>query len=1182
MAEDNFSYSESETVSVNPSCVKCEEGVHSTELLLCKFCEEYLCPLHWDEYDPHKKGRNVEKHQKTSLNNDEIKNFESAREFERSLFTEPGEAEHEKLHEQDLATVWFGIDAKTKQGHSNPDVYGEIILRSTFYPRSRQFPSLVSFIGTTGAGKSTLVKGIIDVEPVKTETNDRNWLRSVPVQGIRSFFMKPTTSDVHLYHDPQTLHTDRPLLLADCEGFGGAMEDPVGSILKKGVEYTAKFWPLHSSTEKDHGKLTRKFCVETIYPRILYAFSDILCYVIQQNPRVIEEKITKIILWAEKVHDASLNQVTLPRAVLVLNNISMSREEMKMWKDAATVTAYVTESLRKKTNFAPELLPAVEKWNAILPGEGKINSLLDLFLQYFRSVSIVCVPHHTEEQLATGFFNSVKELRKLIVDLSNEVHEQRQKVSRQINSIQLESYLSKGIEHFFTKFDEPFDIYKFAMDHQNVPESLTDHAVYLMKRIREEEYNPKAFDERCAKLIASYHTMRAIIRQEELGVLRLQDPTYVEPYRTAYKVVQESSRCWFHDGRNYCRCIRDGHTKGHYDAKNQFIGCGNYESPYTEESCIQFEKKIIELSNEIILSGSVSSRLEFQINKHTTILKNERSFWLKTFSNKVCFSCLVEVPEFRLKCGHRICRACVKIFGKQAKQEFIYQLDSCILCSEGSYNDNPYATIQLKPTGAGARILAIDGGGVRGVISARILQFLENEIGLQLPLHHFFDVIIGTSSGGILSLALGANLWDADTCVNKFRSLASVSFSQRLLTKLPIIGGLFGIGLHSYYEPEPIEKALVNTFTCATGKRYLSHEPRIYKSDQKEGDHLKFYLRELNVGVTTVNTISNEAVLMSNYNRKQSKDDSGAKLYRADQEDDEIEVWQAGRCTSAAPSIFPTYRAPNRQSFQDGGLKHNNPIGLAVKEGKILWPDSSDVDIAVSIGSGYAETRLADGNVVHGYAVHGWLKRCIDVWESSLDSERLWQEYSRSLDPEEKSRHHRLNVKISDTLPFMADVAKIDDMEEQAIRFYSQPDSKQQLRRAAEASIAALFYIRIDRVFQAGRDSYNYNGRILCRLEKKHHLRLLKRLQESNCTFLINDKINDMDFSKQENRIQNGDEFQQHFHWNTARHLQAVDLCLAFVAASTEDKENEIHDNVGDTSSIYHISGSPFRRSLAN
>src|SRR4028118_547178 len=53
-------------------------------------------------------------------------------------------------------------------------------------------------------------------------------------------------------------------------------------------------------------------------------------------------------------------------------------------------------------------------------------------------------------------------------------------------------------------------------------------------------------------------------------------------------------------------------------------------------------------------------------------------------------------------------------------------------------------------------ILAIDGGGTRGIIPATILALLEEKMGK--PCNQIFDLIAGTSTGGIIALALAAGI----------------------------------------------------------------------------------------------------------------------------------------------------------------------------------------------------------------------------------------------------------------------------------------------------------------------------------------------------------------------------------------------------------------------------------------
>ena len=59
---------------------------------------------------------------------------------------------------------------------------------------------------------------------------------------------------------------------------------------------------------------------------------------------------------------------------------------------------------------------------------------------------------------------------------------------------------------------------------------------------------------------------------------------------------------------------------------------------------------------------------------------------------------------------------------------------------------------KLHETETPFRILSIDGGGIRGLIPAMILEQIEKDTGKRI--HEMFDMIAGTSTGGILTLGL--------------------------------------------------------------------------------------------------------------------------------------------------------------------------------------------------------------------------------------------------------------------------------------------------------------------------------------------------------------------------------------------------------------------------------------------
>ena len=84
------------------------------------------------------------------------------------------------------------------------------------------------------------------------------------------------------------------------------------------------------------------------------------------------------------------------------------------------------------------------------------------------------------------------------------------------------------------------------------------------------------------------------------------------------------------------------------------------------------------------------------------------------------------------------------------------------------------------------RVLSIDGGGVKGVFPASFLSTLEDSLGGSIAEH--FDLIVGTSTGGIIALGLGLGLnarqmlsfyenWAADLW--RLSGLACPSFNVR-------------------------------------------------------------------------------------------------------------------------------------------------------------------------------------------------------------------------------------------------------------------------------------------------------------------------------------------------------------------------------------------------------------------
>ena len=126
---------------------------------------------------------------------------------------------------------------------------------------------------------------------------------------------------------------------------------------------------------------------------------------------------------------------------------------------------------------------------------------------------------------------------------------------------------------------------------------------------------------------------------------------------------------------------------------------------------------------------------------HQETLAGFKEDWCYMYSEKTCFVCMMDRPQHHLNCGHLICDKCVERVGVEV--DGTIGIHRCALCDR----DTSGFRLRKPPPTATARILSIDGGGVRGVIPLVFLRALEGAIGLQHPVQENFDLIVGTSSG---------------------------------------------------------------------------------------------------------------------------------------------------------------------------------------------------------------------------------------------------------------------------------------------------------------------------------------------------------------------------------------------------------------------------------------------------
>jgi hypothetical protein len=112
-----------------------------------------------------------------------------------------------------------------------------------------------------------------------------------PIVGSIENDTTPTSSNVHLYPDPETISTKSPILYADCEGLSAGKQVPISEhylathaaelpwILEGWNGFSPKLiaWANSEKTKK------RDYIAERLYPRILYTFSDVVVFVLNNG-----------------------------------------------------------------------------------------------------------------------------------------------------------------------------------------------------------------------------------------------------------------------------------------------------------------------------------------------------------------------------------------------------------------------------------------------------------------------------------------------------------------------------------------------------------------------------------------------------------------------------------------------------------------------------------------------------------------------------------------------------------------------------------------------------------------------------------------------------------------------------------------------------------------------------------
>jgi hypothetical protein len=188
-------------------------------------------------------------------------------------------------------------------------------------------------------------------------------------------------------------------------------------------------------------------------------------------------------------------------------------------------------------------------------------------------------------------------------------------------------------------------------------------------------------------------------------------------------------------------------------------------------------------------------------------------------------------------------------------------------------------------------------------------------------------------------------------------------------------------------------------------------------------------------------------------------------------------------------------------TYQDGGLQHNNPISIAQWETRFIWPNKSEPDYALSLGTGTTST-LENGA--------SWWKsrfafRLFKSFMRTLDSEDAWKRFFNSVAPASRNRYHRLNVRFSGPEPSLDDALQIPELKARVSKTIEADTSV--ITAILDSIIASIFYFELDSdgLPKSSKSGYTCSGHIFCRLNMPSRgLQFLyNRLLQTSSRFLI-------------------------------------------------------------------------------
>ncbi|TPX14110.1 uncharacterized protein E0L32_000504 [Thyridium curvatum] len=291
-------------------------------------------------------------------------------------------------------------------------------------------------------------------------------------------------------------------------------------------------------------------------------------------------------------------------------------------------------------------------------------------------------------------------------------------------------------------------------------------------------------------------------------------------------------------------------------------------------------------------------------------------------------------------------------------------------------------------TSAPLKILSLDGGGIRGLSSLLILECIMEKMRESKGLSDMprpcevFDLIGGTSTGGIIAIMLGRLKMTVNECIQAYRKLAEQAFTPKK--------GRIPYSSHGAFSATALEDAIKQAIRESCVEAECVAQRTRGDSTEKTCPHSEMKFRDKSCTKTVVLAITKDDV------------DTSPTLfttYGTSMDLDSCAIWQVARATSAATTFFkPITIGRDKIEYIDAAFGYNNPCEILIEEAQRQWPGAQELRI-LSIGTGLGNAVKLDNSRV---SIVKALKKM--ATSSQRVASSLANRYSGS------NQYHRFNV----------------------------------------------------------------------------------------------------------------------------------------------------------------------------